>query len=195
MNFFAPLVFFTGMLAAALGAQAPESRPATRPVAENVVFELVAAAPASRPAESRAPRPVAVIRVTNKNAVPVTLWPFVELRIRNAKGEEQKPASNRGRWGRRKEECFLAGIDFATVGPGKTVDWPVRLDLYTRDPASILGWKLAPGEYVLTARYAFSRGDLLARCKLDCAGHADARAAWNTALELAREASLTISVK
>jgi hypothetical protein len=195
MNVLAPIVFLTGLFAAALGAQAPESRAATRPITENVVFELVAAAPQSRPAESRAPRPVAVIRVTNKNAVPVTLWPFVTIQVRNAKGEEQKPASNRGRWGRRKEECFLAGIEFATVEPGTSVEWPVRLDLYTRDPASILGWKLQPGEYVLAARYAFSRADLLARCKLECPGHADARAPWNTALELVREASLTISVK
>ena len=71
----------------------------------------------------------------------------------------------------------------------------MSLDRYTHDPNSILGWKLEPGAYTLTAHYAFSRSDFIARCKLDCPGHAEATRPWNAALEIVREASLAFTVK
>jgi hypothetical protein len=186
----------------AAGVDAQESRPESRAAsrsaaADQIRFELLPGVEASesRPAESRGTPPVAIIRVTNKSAGEVILWPLVSLQVRNEKGEEPKPSTRLGRWGRRKTACFLEAVTFATLQPGKSIDWPVRLDRYTHDPAWILGWKLPPGEYTLTARYSFVRSDFIARCKLDCESHPDPRRPWNQALELSREATLKITVK
>jgi hypothetical protein len=192
-------------------AQQPESRAASRPAAaDKITLELVpppargpqpseakggVEAAGSRPAESRGAPPVAVIRITNKGTEEATLWPFVSLKIRNEKGEEPKPSTNLGRWGRRKSACFLEAVTFLTLEPGKSIEWPVRPDRYMHDPASILGWKLAAGDYTLTARYSYSRADFVARCKLECESHPDPGRPWNRALELSREATLKITVK
>jgi hypothetical protein len=71
----------------------------------------------------------------------------------------------------------------------------VKLDLYARDPDFILGWKLLPGKYTLTARYAFARAPFLTRCKTGCENHADPLRPWSSALEMTREASLEIVVR
>lgn len=174
----------------------PESRAASRPAAESVTFELLPPSAAeSRPAESRGTPPVALIRVTNKGAGEVVLWPLVSVEIRNEKGEEPKPSTRIGRFGRRKSACFLEAITFTTLPAGQSIDWPVRLDRYMHDPAWIIGWKLPPGDYTLTARWSFVRSDYVARCKLDCESHPDPRRPWNQALEIQREAKLKIAVK
>lgn len=178
---------------AVAAAQTPESRPAS--VADKVTFELLPVTPESRPTDSRRPPPIAVIRITNKNPVAVTLWPFAALEIKNAKGEIQKPSSNRGRFGRRRQACFLEAVNFVTVQPGKSIDWPVVLDLYTHDPASLVGWKLAPGDYTLFVHYGYDRAGFVARCKLGCESHEDGSRGWNTALELIRDATLKVTVK
>jgi hypothetical protein len=183
------------LAAARLAAQVPESRD-TRPAApEKITFELLTPAAESRPAESRGPQPAAVIRITNRNDAPATLWPFVALEIRDAKGVLQKPSSRRGRWGVRRETCLLEAVDFVTLEPGKSIDWTVKLDQYGRDPDAIVGWKLKPGRYVVTARYAFSRSDFVARCKSGCRDHGDAGRPWNGALEATRQATLEIVVR
>lgn len=198
-----------GILLAAVAAgvdaqeSRPESRAASRPgAADQITFELLppparggVGVSESPPVESRGTPPVAVIRITNKSAGEVVLWPLVSLQIRNEKGEEPKPSTRIGRFGRRKTACFLEAVTFASLQPGKSIDWPVRLDRYMHDPAWIIGWKLPPGEYTLTARYSFVRSDFIARCKLDCESHPDPRRPWNQALELSREASLKITVK
>jgi hypothetical protein len=183
------------LMATGLGAQGAESRASSAPALDDVAFELVAPAAQTRPTETRAAPPVAVIRITNKTAAPVILWPFFDLTVRDVKGNSPKPSSNRGRWGRRSRACFLEGVEFITLEPGKSIERPVRLDPYTHGADAILGWKLAAGEYTLTARWAFSRKDFIARCRLDCASHSEPRRPWNAALELCREASLRIVIK
>jgi hypothetical protein len=189
----AALSFFA--LAAAAAAQQPESRPASAPAADRITFELVAPAPESRPAGGGAQRPVAVIRITNERKEAVTIWPLVEIRIRDANGEDLKPSSSIGRWGRRREPCFLEAVKFVTVEPGRSVEWPVRLERYVHDPGAIVGWKLKPGEYTVTARWSFSREEFVGRCKLGCESHADPKRPWNLALEVRRDATLAVQVK
>ena len=60
---------------------------------------------------------------------------------------------------------------------------------------SILGWKLKPGNYTLTARTAYARAEFMARCKLGCESHADPRKPWNAALEVTREATRSFTVR
>jgi hypothetical protein len=183
------------LVAIPLAAQVPESRAASRPASGDVRFELLAPGAESRPAESRAAPPVAVIRITNAGAAPVVLWPFVSIEVLDARGQVVKPTSFRGRFGRRKQSCFLEAVQFATLEPGKSIERPVTLNPYMHDPQAIVGWKLAPAAYTLRARYAYSRSEFVARCKLDCEFHADATKPWNMAVEVEREASLQIAVK
>jgi hypothetical protein len=97
-----------------------------------------------------------VIRVRNRNAKPVVLYPFFSAQLLDAAGKPVKFRRRLGRGGLRMPGHPLQDISFVTIESGKT--WSVKESLrqYMHDPSWILGWNVpAAGKYTLVLTYEY----------------------------------------
>jgi len=124
-----------------------------------------------------------VVRVSNASDQELVLFPFFELEVLDAKGQEVDTTQNMGRWGMRPEGCFLEADSFLVVPPRESHDLRQPLNFYMT-VGSATGWKLkSAGEYRLRFRYAFDRAAYRKLCSDGCSGHDDPTKVWNRAFE------------
>lgn len=91
------------------------------------------------------------VRVQNKTGRKVSVWPFLRLRLLDAKGNEVKRSQRIGRGG-------LQGRapQPVTIEPHKIWSFQDSLKRYMHDPEWITGWTIAaPGTYTLEFTYEF----------------------------------------
>ena len=124
------------------------------------------------------------VTIENRGAKPVVLLPYLALRVLDSDGNEVKPSSRRGRWGRRRDDHTLGGVEFVTIEPGKRWSFKDRLERYMHDPRWITGWKLpGAGNYTLVFTYSFDRAAWKKRGKQDWKPLNDPKQPWNVAPE------------
>lgn len=124
------------------------------------------------------------VTVKNTHKKAVLLWPFLALQPVDANGKVAPTTQNFGRWGRVRYSCFPRNISFITVEPGKTHTFRSGVGSWMLDAESIIGWKLAAGEWTLKLAHRFDRAALLKRCGGRCkVQHGDPAWPWNRALE------------
>ena len=135
------------------------------------------------------------VTVENRGDQPVVLLPYLTPQVIDSEGNEVKPSSRRGRWGRRRGDHVLGDVKFVTIQPGKRWVFQEQLARYMHDPAVITGWKLpAAGDYTLVFTYAFDRATWKKRGKQDWKPLNDAKQPWNLAPEFTHTFKIALRV-
>jgi len=125
------------------------------------------------------------VSVRNLGDEPVVLSAYLSLRVLDAQGNELKPSRRLGRWGLRRERCFLVAQAFETVEAGGVWSFQDGLARYMHDPELITGWTIpGPGTYTLEFTCRFDRAATKQRCTCGSEAHDDPAKPWNKALEL-----------
>jgi hypothetical protein len=136
------------------------------------------------------------LSIRNLGGKPVVLWPYLSLRVLDAKGNQLKIASRIGRYGLRQSENLLEEIPFVTLAPGKIWSAKAKLSRYMYDPPWITSWSVpAAGTYTMEFTYEFDRAAAKKGCKQDWPKLNDPDQPWNKALELKHTFSTTITVE
>jgi hypothetical protein len=131
----------------------------------------------------------------NEGKQPAVLWPFVGLRVLDAKGKEAAQNMQLGRFGLTLKDCFLEEIPFWTVKPGAVKEIKVGLAPYIHDPRIIHGWDLAAGKYQLVFTYQYDRKAFKAQCQHGCKHHDNPERPWNKAIEMKQTVKANLTVK
>lgn len=125
------------------------------------------------------------IDVANRGTETVVLWPYLSLRLLDAKGEPVGRNYHVGRWGRGRSKQWIADLEYVKLAPGEKWGFTTPLSRYVRDEAWIEGWEVPePGTYTIEVTYRFDRAAAKKTCdpaweKLD-----DPEQPWNRALEM-----------
>ena len=136
------------------------------------------------------------IGVTNRGKENVVLWPYLSLRLLDAKGQEVGKKLHIGRWGRGRSKRWLADVGYARLAPGETWEFTTPLSRYMHDEKFIEGWEVPePGTYTIEVTYRFDRA--AAKKGSDPAWDAldDPQQPWNRALEMTHvfKAEMTVA--
>jgi hypothetical protein len=125
------------------------------------------------------------IEILNRGTETVVLWPYLSLRLLDAKGQEVKPKLHIGRWGRGRPKTWLEDVKYGTLAPGGKWGFETPLSRYVRDDTWIGGWEVSePGTYTIEATYRFDRAAAKKTCDPAWQALDDPGKPWNRALEM-----------
>jgi hypothetical protein len=125
------------------------------------------------------------IGVVNRGKETVVLWPYLSMRLLDAKGQEVKPKLHQGRWGRGRSKRWLEEVKYVKLAPGETWGFETALSRYMHDERWIDGWELPePGTYTIEVTYRFDRAAEKKGCDPAWDALDDPEQPWNRALEM-----------
>jgi len=125
------------------------------------------------------------VDVVNRGTETVVLWPYLSLRILDAKGQEVKRSLHIGRWGRGRSKRWLEDVAWVELAPGAKWGFETPLSRYMHDDTWIEGWEVKePGTYTIEITYRFDRTAWKKTCDPEWDALDDPRKPWNRALEV-----------
>ncbi len=125
------------------------------------------------------------IGVVNRGTETVVLWPYLSLRLLDAKGQEVKRKLRQGRWGLGRSKRWLEDVEYVTLAPGETWGFTTPLSLYVHDDTWREGWEVRePGTYTVEVTYRFDRARAKKGCDPEWEALDDPEQPWNRALEM-----------
>ena len=126
------------------------------------------------------------LRITNTNAFEAVVPVLFSLSILDKEGKDVEALSYGG-WGGGSSGCVLpmyAAKTFKTIAAGASIDLVSRLD-HASSELHGGGWRLAAaGGYTLQIKPRYERDVFVARCRKNCASHANEKQPWNRATVL-----------
>jgi hypothetical protein len=138
------------------------------------------------------------VTVTLKNTTKedLVLWPYLSLRVLDAKGKDVPRSRFIGRWGVRGTPSILEGIPFKTVKAGKSLTIKFAVSGFMYDADAIKGWKLPKaGDYKLVVRYHYDRAAARKKYGEGAADIDNADKPWNKAVEIDSKEEIKLIVK
>jgi hypothetical protein len=125
------------------------------------------------------------VGVVNRGTETVVLWPYLSLRILDAKGQEVKRKLHIGRRGRGRSKRWLEDVKWVELAPGAKWGFETPLARYMHDDMWIEGWEVPePGTYTIEITYRFDRAAWKKTCDPEWDALDDAQKPWNRALEM-----------
>ncbi|HEX5135507.1 MAG TPA: hypothetical protein VFY93_00915 [Planctomycetota bacterium] len=125
------------------------------------------------------------IGVENRGTETIVLWPYLSLRILDAKGQEVKRCLHIGRWGRGRSKRWLEDLKYIELAPGANWVTLTPLSRFMLDESFIEGWEVPePGVFTIEVTYRFDRAKVKRTCDPRWDALDDPRQPWNRALEM-----------
>jgi len=125
------------------------------------------------------------IGVENRGGETVVLWPYLSMRILDAKGQDVKKSLNIGRWGRGRSKRWLEDLKYIELAPGAKWGTVTPLSRFMLDEEFIEGWEVpGPGTYTIEITYRFDRAKVKKTCDPEWDALDDPEKPWNRALEM-----------
>ncbi len=125
------------------------------------------------------------IGVTNRGKEAVVLWPYLSLRVLDAKGQEVKRKLRIGRWGLGRSKRWLEDVKYVELAPGGSWEFVTPLSRYTHDERWIEGWEVTePGTYTIEIAYRFDRAAAKKGCDPAWEALDDPQRPWSRAVEM-----------
>ena len=135
------------------------------------------------------------VQLKNVGRKTLTLWPYLTVTVRDARGKAVPTSMHLGRFGFRSKPSIIESISFVSVEPGELHEIEVNLKQYRFDPRVITGWRFPrPGRYHLELTYAYQRSQALREFGKGCQDPQRADAPWNRALEVSTAQKLELRI-
>ena len=135
------------------------------------------------------------ISVKNRGADTMVLYPYLSMRVLDAKGEPVKYSRHLGRGGLRRSANALENVKFVTLKPGESWSFKDCVAQYMHDSKWINGWRIADtGTYTLEFTYKFDRVGEKAKCDPKWERLHDANEPWNRTMAIEHKFSQQLVV-
>jgi hypothetical protein len=136
------------------------------------------------------------VTLENKTKKDITIWPYLTVRLLDAKGKDVEDALALGRWGLIQTDSVIESVPFASLKAGKKYQLRFGLNSQMYDPDIIRGWKLpSAGEYKLVIHYRYNRADAKKKYGQGASNLDKTDKPWNKAVEFEKKVEVKLTVK
>jgi RNA polymerase sigma factor (sigma-70 family) len=169
--------------------------PGNKPVAESlkITVDLPKMSPTVDQVNAGAFTFPVILENTDKK--DLVLWPFLGLRVFDARGKEVERSTRLGRFGITFTNSVIEGIPFITLKPGAMHKFDVKIAQYIHDPRAITGWQVpSAGEYRLEFLYEYNPAAEKKDLGKGATNLDDPNQPWNRAYEVRRKLDVKLKV-